>query len=161
MDITIRRMGAEDLDGAARVHGLAFVRQRDSRAWIECNFRAHPRMQYFVAEADGRVVGYIHWTQKSGFRPEVVLELEQLAVDPACQGRGIGRRLIETSLPAVKAQLAERGARLKHILVTTRADNHAQKLYRDTLGAEVVAAIPDLFSGDEVYMVARNVGESK
>jgi ribosomal protein S18 acetylase RimI-like enzyme len=157
LDITIRRMTEEDLDGAARVHSLAFVRQRESRAWIECNFRAYPRMQYFVAEVEGRVVGLIHWSQKSGFRLEAVLELEQLAVDPACQGQGIGRRLIQETLPLVKAQLAERGARLKHILVNTRADNYAQKLYRDTLGAEVEATIPALFSGDEVYMVARNV----
>ena len=47
----------------------------------------------FVAEDndnDNVVVGY----QKSGFRPEVVLELEQIAVTPTCQGNGVGSALI-------------------------------------------------------------------
>jgi hypothetical protein len=32
-------------------------------------------------------VGYIIWVQKSGFRPEAVLELEQLAVLPGARGQ--------------------------------------------------------------------------
>ena len=39
----------------------------------------------------------------------------------------------------------------------TRSDNGAQKLYRTALGAEVVATISSLYSGDEVLMVARKV----
>ena len=35
--------------------------------------------------------------------------------------------------------------------------NHAQSIYRKVLGAEVEATISNLFSGDEVYMVARDV----
>jgi len=114
-------------------------------------------MQYFVALDGSDIVGYIHWTQKSGFRPEVVLELEQIAVLPGVQGRGIGRALIGESLPLVKDQLGTRGATLKHIMVTTRADNYAQELYRQALGVEVECTIRDLYSADEVIMIARNV----
>ncbi|MEC4678069.1 MAG: N-acetyltransferase, partial [Nitrospirota bacterium] len=46
---------------------------------------------------------------------------------------------------------------LKHIIISTRADNHAQKLYKQALGAEVEAKISKLYSDDEVFMVARNV----
>jgi ribosomal protein S18 acetylase RimI-like enzyme len=42
-------------------------------------------------------------------------------------------------------------------LVSTRTDNQAQKLYRKVLGAEVEATIKNLYSADEVYMVARHV----
>lgn len=161
MQILVRQMQEVDIDGAASVHGRAFPRQKESRAWIECNFRAYPRMQHFVALAADRVVGLIYWTQKSGFRTEVVLELEQLAVDPDYQGQGIGKLLITSSLPMVCEQLRERGARLKHVLVNTRTDNFAQKLYRDTLGAEVEATIKSLFSGDEVFMIARNIDQSE
>jgi ribosomal protein S18 acetylase RimI-like enzyme len=96
-------------------------------------------------------------SQKSGFRPEVVLELEQVAVLPKHHGQGVGRELIEESLPFVRDHLAKQGSTLKHIIVTTRADNHAQKLYRSTLGAEVEATIVNLYSADEVFMVARDV----
>ena len=152
----IREMVEEDISSVANVHRQAFRRQRDSEEWITCNFRAAPRMQYYVAVHDSTIVGYVHWTQKSGFRQEAVLELEQIAVSPEVQGRGIGHRLIEESLPLIRERLDERGARLKAIIVTTRADNYAQRLYRDTLGAEVEYTIKDLYSADEVIMIARN-----
>lgn len=149
-------MVEEDIPSVANVHRQAFRRQLDSEKWITCNFRAAPRMQYYVAVDGSAIVGYIHWTQKSGFRPETVLELEQIAVLPRIQGRGVGRRLIDESLPLIREQLDERGASLKAIIVTTRADNNAQRLYRDALEAEVECTIKGLYSADEVIMIARN-----
>jgi ribosomal protein S18 acetylase RimI-like enzyme len=152
----IRPFADADLDGAAGVHAQAFPRQQRSREWLACSARAHPRMQLFVAESAGRVIGYALWSQKAGFRAEAVLELEQIAVAPAHQGRGVGVALIRASLAAVVEHLAERGARLKSVLVTTRADNAAQRLYRRVLGAEGEATIAGLYSADEVLMVARD-----
>lgn len=153
----IRFMSRSDLPAASEVHKAAFFRQQMSYEWLECNLNAFPRFLSFVAETDSGIAGYIVWTQKSGFRPEVVLEMEQIAVSPDCQGQGVGRALIEKSLPLVRGKLAERDAKLKHILVTTRADNHAQRLYQSTLGAEVETTISNLYSADEVLMIARNV----
>ena len=155
-----RLMRQEDLDGVAEVHRKAFTRQTMSTEWIECNFRAFPRMLYYVAEEDSAILGFIHWTQRSGFRPQVVLELEQLAVDPERHGQGIGTALIRQSLDQVKEHLRTRDAIVKHIVVTTRIDNAAQRLYRKTLGVEVEATIRDLYSADEVFMVARNIEET-
>ncbi len=155
----IREMTIHDIEAVADVHKDAFARQVMSHEWIQANFNAHPRMQFFVAQDGDNLIGFILWTQKSGFRKEVVLELEQIAVHPDLQGTGVGESLINKSLPTVKRQLAERGASLKHIIVTTRADNHAQKLYRKTLGAEVEATLTNLYSADEVFMVCRNIGE--
>lgn len=131
----IRPLQYRDIEMTAKVHEAAFVRQVMSREGIESNAKAFPRTQYFVAEnEESEIAGYIHWSQKSGFRPEVVLELEQLAVLPEHQGKGIGTRLITESLPQVNSQLKIRNAKLKHIIVTTRSDNHAQILYKKTLG---------------------------
>ena len=157
--MNVRQMTAHDIQPVAEVHKAAFARQTMSRDWIQCNFNAYPRMQLFVAEEGVSIAGYIHWTQKSGFRTTVVLELEQLAVHPDLQDRGIGRQLITESLPLVRAQLAKRGATLKHIIVTTRADNYAQKLYQKTLGVETETTITDLYSADEVFMVRRNIDQ--
>lgn len=158
--MTIRLMLAEDIPAAARVHQAAFPRQGHSPLWLQCHLNASPLTLCFVAQQHNEIVGYILWTQKSGFRPEAVLELEQLAVDPQHQNKGIGRRLISDSLPLVKQQLSRQGSTLKHILVTTRSDNHAQQLYRETLGAEAELTIRNLYSADEVLMIARNVTES-
>lgn len=153
----VRSMTEADLPRVAAIHAAAFPRQGHSAAWLTCTFRAFPRTLCYIIEHQGATAGYIVWAQKSGFRPEVVLELEQVAVDPGQQNHGLGQHLIEDSLQQVRAYLGSEGARLKHVLVSTRADNHAQKIYRKVLGAEVEAKISNLFSADEVYMVARDL----
>lgn len=153
----VKSMSHDDVHAAAKVHEISFPRQTLSQDWICANFNAFPKIIPFVAEVDDQIIGYIFWAQKSGFRSEVVLELEQMAVHPDHRGQGIGQKLIEDSVPQVKAYLSTQNSILKHVLVTTRADNDAQALYRKTLGAEVEAVIKNLYSADEVFMVARHI----
>ena len=153
----VRFMESTDLEDTAQVHKLAFPRQKHSFEWLQCNLNAAPRILTFVAVLNDQIVGYITWGQKSGFRPEAVVELEQLAVEPSFQGQGIGRKLIKESVVLVKNSLLKNGSSLKHILVTTRADNFAQQLYKDVLGAKIEATISNLYSADEVLMIARDV----
>ena len=153
----IRRMEQGDVAGASIVHKESFSRQKMSSEWIKCVYSAFPRSMCFVVESEGEIIGYIIWTQKSGFRTEVVLELEQIAVLPSCRNRGVARNLIETSLVFVKEQLSEQESVLKYVVVTTRTDNYAQEIYKQVLGAKVEAVIANLYSADEVFMVARQV----
>jgi predicted N-acetyltransferase YhbS len=102
-------MKETDLTSAALAHKEAFPRQQLSYQWLQCNLKAFPRFLSFVAEDNDSVVAYIVWAQKSGFRQEVVLELEQIAVSPRCHGMGIGRELIKGSLLLVREQLSQRG----------------------------------------------------
>lgn len=81
-------------------------------------------------------------------------ELEQIAVSEDKQGQGIGSKLIKESLSSIKAFLCDNNARLKTVLVSTRTDNKAQALYKNVLGAESIAIIKDLYSHDEVIMMA-------
>lgn len=84
----IRLFNDRDLISTSEVHKAAFIRQKMSYEWIECNAKAYPKSHIFVAENENKeIVGYIHWCQKSGFRSEVVLEFEQLAVHPSHQGK--------------------------------------------------------------------------
>jgi ribosomal protein S18 acetylase RimI-like enzyme len=156
MTIRIRPYSQNDLVAIAEIHAQAFARQGHSREWIACNARAYPRMRFYVAKLDSVVRGFILWTEKSGFREGVVLELEQIVVAAAYRKRGIGEALVVQSLPYVVKELAVRSATLKAVIVSTRADNDAQRLYRKTLGAEIEAKVQSLYSADEVLMVARN-----
>lgn len=143
-----------DIRRIAAIHAACFTRQYRSNEWIACQFAAYPLKRIFVATMDGEIVGYSILAEKSGFRQEVVVELEQIAVAPERQGRGVGTYLICDSLSAVKQALVERGATMRSVLVTTRYDNAAQKLYQRALNAEIVATIPSLFGEeDEVVMV--------
>ncbi len=153
--ITVREYRCTDLAYVVAIHGEAFPRQGYSEEWIRCTARAYPRMRYYVAESNDVISGYLLWVEKSGFREEVVLELEQIAVLAKFQNNGIGEALIKLSLNDVSSSIQARGAEVTTVLITTRSDNQAQRLYQRVLGAEVVATVPSLFSGNELLMLAR------
>lgn len=149
-------MHHEDIEEVARLHAQAFPRQQNSVDWIKCNFAAFPRVMLFAARDEkDQIVGSIQWIQKSGFRKEPVIELEQIAVIQNQQGKGIGTQLIKESLSLIKDYLRDSGSILKAILVSTRTDNAAQALYKKALNAEEVAVIKNLYSHDEVIMISR------
>lgn len=160
MNFTVRRMNEVDIYGVAKLNQECFSGNRDNSEmaalWISSNFAAYPRMQYFVAEDESGIVGYILWMEKGGFRKEAVLELEQIGVAASQRGKGIGIKLIEESLREIKKFLADQGRRLKLVEVTTGTENEAQRLYKKTLGAEPECIIKELFRGDELVMIARN-----
>ncbi|MBD1554980.1 GNAT family N-acetyltransferase [Pseudomonas sp. C2L11] len=103
---------------------------------------------------DGNIRGYAFWAQKSGIRDLVTLELDQIAVCGELQRQGLGTRLIRDSLDQLVFLLRQSGQTVQNILISTRADNQAQGLYRKVLGATTVATIEGLYSGTEVFMLA-------
>lgn len=158
MPVIILHMHEEDIEAVAKVHSQQFSRQKDSRKWISCNFAAFPRIMMFVARDEkDKVVGYIQWIQKSGFRQQSVMELEQIAVLQNHQGKGVGTLLIEKSLKYIKDYLADINSNLKAVIVSTRTDNNARTLYEKVLKVQEVAVIRDLYSSDEVVLMTRDV----
>jgi ribosomal protein S18 acetylase RimI-like enzyme len=158
MNITIRKMCEEDILQAANVHRIAFPRQTFSKEWVECALRSFPMSQCFIAALDDKIVGWVMWTEKSGFRKEAFVELAQGAVDPDLQGNGICTKLVLESLKMVASKIAERGAVLKNVIVNTRVDNeYALRICKNVLGAEEVARVPGVFTADEVYLLARDM----
>lgn len=158
MAVIILPMHEDDIGAVAKIHRQQFPRQKDSTRWVGCNFAAFPRVTIFVARDErDKVVGYIQWIQKSGFRKQPVIELEQIAVLENQQGKGIGRLLIKQSLEQIKDYLAGINSHLKAILISTRTDNIARALYEKALNTQEVAVIKDLYSHDEVILIARDV----
>ena len=154
----ISKLTKKDIKGVISVASESFSGLKEkarAKKWIEGNFKCYPRMQYFTAKENGKVLGYILWLEKGGFRREAVWELEQIALTDKMRGRGIGTELILKTLPEIKKYLKKRGSVLKAIEVTTGTENKAQKLYNKTLKAEVECVVHDLFRGDEVIMIAR------
>lgn len=150
----IRPFEENDLLSVVEIHRKSFPRQGFSADWIGSLFRCFPRTQIYVVDLAGQIIGYSAWTEKSGFRKESVFELEQIAVAEKFRGQGFGKFLIEESLKMVKICLEERGSSLKAILISTRTDNEAQRLYRKVLLVETIAIVPGLYSGDEVLLRA-------
>jgi GNAT superfamily N-acetyltransferase len=54
----------------------------------------HPDHALLVAEADGRVAGWVQVSQSRVFETQLQAEVASLVVDEALRGEGIGRRLL-------------------------------------------------------------------
>ncbi|MEK7103772.1 MAG: GNAT family N-acetyltransferase [Patescibacteria group bacterium] len=168
--IKVIKMQKPDIQVAAKIANQCFKGYgsfNGAKKWITCNFSAFPRAQYFVAKEirprrirlgrKGIIFGYILWIEKGGFRKESVWELEQVAVGPNYQGRGIGAKLILDSLETIKKNLKKRGSSLKLVEITTGL-HQAPHLYQKTLGAKKEAVVKDFFRGDEMILIARFKG---
>jgi ribosomal protein S18 acetylase RimI-like enzyme len=78
-----------------------------------------------VAVVGGEVAGYVRLNRASRFRSsDHVLTVNGIAVDPARQGRGVGRALIEAAI----AEARRRGARRLTLRVFS-PNEHARRLY--------------------------------
>jgi GNAT superfamily N-acetyltransferase len=72
------------------------------------------------ARMEGRIVGTCALLKHT----EKKFELAKMAVDPSCQGRGVGRRLVEAAIQRAKSMGAE-----QLVLATSRALDAANRLY--------------------------------
>lgn len=154
----VRKMKEDDIDDVAKIYRECFHGMKDIdeiKEWIFLKYISYPVNRYYVIEEDD-IKGYILWIELGGFRKEAVIELEQIAVTPEAQGKGLGSMLIKESLRDVIREIDARGSTLKLVKVTTGTDNKAQILYKKTLNANPAAVIPDMFRGDEVILIARS-----
>jgi hypothetical protein len=140
----------------AAIHRDAFPRQMESETWVCATLAAEPRVLTYVVVQGGAIAGYIFWAQKSGIRSNAVVELDQIAICAELRVKGLGELLIRESLSCVTEDLAASGQTVKSIMVSTRADSQAQRLYAKALGVQVVAEIKDLYSATEVFMLAES-----
>ena len=136
MNVTLRPLGGADLDACARIVHGAFTDIAERHGFppsfptIEVATRVvgfflnTPVIVGLGAETDGRLAGAIFLDEGDEIRAVAVV-----AVDPTCQGRGIGRRLMEAALERARGAAGVR-------LVQEAYNVHALALYA-ALGFEV------------------------
>ena len=108
-NIVIRKLNPEDAEAISRIY--AAITQKS----IEMDFKRivdeearHTENACFVAEWDGKVVGYmISYILTAGFGMPKSAWIATLGVDPNCIGQAIGATLAEEILNYYKAQGVE------------------------------------------------------
>ncbi len=158
MNLKITSLKKQDINQVAEIASQSFSGLKDlknARKWINSNFNAYPRMQYFVAKSGKNILGYILWIEKGGFRKQAVFELEQIAVKKEFQSKGIGKKLINESFSKIKKYLKKQKRSLKLVQISTGTENIAQRFYEKTLKAKPECKIKDFYRSDEVIMIAR------
>lgn len=131
--VRIRPAREADVEAMARLLGRLFAQEAEFKADAAAQRRGlrlilrHPsRGSLLVADAGGRVVGMVSLLASvSTALGAPVAWLEDLVVDPASRGRGLGRSLLGAALALAR----RRG--WKRVSLLTDADNaRAQALYR-------------------------------
>src|SRR5215469_7581555 len=108
----------------AILENAEFVLRATAQDWRRDGFGPHARFTAFVAENAGAIVGMVtaserYYTSWAG----CTLYIQDIYVDPAWRGRGIGAAL----LGCVAALALERGSPL--VELTVREENPARGLY--------------------------------
>jgi GNAT superfamily N-acetyltransferase len=111
MTLSIRPLAAADFEtwcGLWRAY-LAFYETTVADEIYDVTFARliapdHPAQNAFVAVIDGTVAGFVHYVyHPHNWRREDVCYLQDLFVDPAYRGNGVGRALIEAVYRAADA----------------------------------------------------------
>jgi ribosomal-protein-alanine N-acetyltransferase len=119
MTVELRELEWPDLPEVVALDQRIYGRDAWSPQSWWAELAGRPRRSYTVATDDGAIVGY-GGIDSAGATADVMT----IAVDPAQQGRGIGRRLLDHLTGQARATGAEA------LLLEVRADNAtAQKLY--------------------------------
>ncbi|MEH6453784.1 MAG: GNAT family N-acetyltransferase [Psychromonas sp.] len=150
--VQVRQVELSEMDSLREIYSLCFPNEILQDEWVMSNMCSYPRMVYYVAICDDDVVGYAHWSVKSGFRDRAIVELEQVAVLPRFSKRGIGEYLLDQSFSLFKAHLSLLGVGIKGIYITTREGNFAENLYKRVFAVERQGVIENYGSGNEVIL---------
>ena len=135
--VHVRAAGADDMD---TLHALicALAEHHGQRAHVRstpADLRRdiavpEPRFGALLAEVDGRVAGFVTWTWlHSIWLGGRVMNVDDLFVDAACRGRGVGETLMHAARDTCRALGAP------HLRWEFEADNAAAIRFYERLGA--------------------------
>jgi predicted N-acetyltransferase YhbS len=130
-NLVIRKIRVEDADEISRIQAsiIKSPTHTDFRRVIEGQVRKEDEEASFVAEIDGKVVGYmISYIIYAGFGLDKSAWIATLGVDPRFMGQGIGKVLAEEVLEFYKQK------EIKHILTSVRWDSVDLLSFFKTLG---------------------------
>jgi len=96
--------------------------------------------RFLVAEASGTVSGYACWGPIPGTAASV--DLYWIAVDPAAQGKGVGRALLE----AAEAEIAREGRSRVYVETASRPQYEPTRAFYLACGYHVAAELDDFYA---------------
>jgi ribosomal protein S18 acetylase RimI-like enzyme len=130
-NLLIRKIRVEDADEINRIQSgiIKSPANTDFRSIIEGQVRKEDEEASFVAEIDGKVVGYmISYIIYAGFGLDKSAWIATLGVDPRFMGQGIGKELAEEIFKFYSQR------DIKHILTSVRWDSVDLLSFFKTLG---------------------------
>jgi len=157
--IKIREAKEKDLEQIAKIALACFPEdfvdgtkkesstKKNALNWIKERFENKTFAKYYVAELNGKVVGYIFHLMLGGLSG--IVQLEQIGVDPEHRQKGIGKELILKSEEFWKRYFQNKFKKplYKILLTTSEINDKAHNLYAKC-GFKYETTIKKLYFGN-------------
>jgi ribosomal-protein-alanine N-acetyltransferase len=147
--ITIGALTPADIDRCAQLEAHHVFDGDDPWSAAVFDRELASEHNYYVGvRTAGTLIGYAGIARFAGFTPQVFYEVRNIGVDPAYQGRGIGRQLLDELL-----KFADGGV----VYLEVRTDNEAAiALYR-SVGFDQIGLRPRYYgvNGADAYTMRR------
>jgi ribosomal protein S18 acetylase RimI-like enzyme len=154
-------MGASDIDAAAAL--VARAMNADEGRWAAKTMQFHfgcwthgldDGRMYYVSREDGRITGLVG-LHHAIWGPEQNVWLAWFAVDPNCQGRGMGRQLLE----AIERIAFDQGFRKLLVETYEHSDFDQARRFYERNGFRQMGRVRDyLPDGSDMVVYAKSLG---
>lgn len=144
-----------DVESLIEIYGSPdLYHNREEASWFVKSYFDYHHIK--VVKQRGKVVGAIFWNTVEE-KHHGLTNIQDLWIDEKFRRKGLGEKLLRSSIEDMKKLYAEHRSALRKVYVTTgEKNNPARKLYRK-IGFRLVAILPDLFAEGEnelVYILA-------
>ena len=129
---------------------------REEASWFVKSYFDYHHVK--VVKHDGKVVGALFWNVVEE-KHHGLTNVQDLWVDEGFRRRGLGEKLLRSSIEDMKRLYADHRYALRKVFVTTGEDNRPARNLYEKVGFQKVAALPDLFAHGEselVYILTLN-----
>jgi ribosomal protein S18 acetylase RimI-like enzyme len=119
---------------------------REEASWFVKSYFYYHHIK--VVKQRREVVGAIFWNSVEE-KHHGLTSIQNIYIDEKFRRKGLGERLLRSSIGDMKKLYAKHGYSLRKVFVTTGEDNKPARNLYEKIGFRLVAVLPDLFAKGE------------
>jgi len=158
MSIQISDVSMNDVESLIQVYSSPDLYHNSEEAsWFVKSYFDYHHIK--VVKQDSNVVGAIFWNIVEE-KHHGLKNIKDLWVEKSFRRKGLGEKLLNSSIEDMKKLYANNRYTLRKVLVTTGENNKPAKNLYEKVGFHPVAVLPDLFAKGEnelVYILTLNL----
>jgi ribosomal protein S18 acetylase RimI-like enzyme len=157
MSIRILNANKNDVECLVEIYGSPdLYHNREDASWFVKSYFDYHHIK--LVKKDNKIIGVLFWNSIEE-KHHGLANIQELWVDESFRRRGMGERLLRSSIEDMKKLYAKYQYMLRKVLVTTGEYNKPARNLYEKVGFTRVALLPDLFSKGEnelVYILTLN-----
>jgi ribosomal protein S18 acetylase RimI-like enzyme len=157
MSIQISEAGKNDIESLIEVYSSPdLYHDREEALWFVKSYSDYHHIK--VVKQDSKIVGAVFWNVVEE-KHHGLTNIQDLWIDKSFRRKGLGERLLRSSIEDMKKLHANNRYELRKVFVTTGENNKPARNLYEKVGFHLVAVLPDLFAKGEnelVYVLTHN-----